>query len=76
MTPQRLALVLCVALAGCPAEEVTDPTEAPTETAFECDPVGADPVVGELLNAPLDDDVEVIEKVPQHPGDPGPDGLP
>jgi hypothetical protein len=43
---------------------------------YVCDPEGADPEMGELLNAPLEDDVEVIVKTPQHPGDPGPENLP
>lgn len=43
---------------------------------FTCDPVGANPEMGALLNAPLESDVEVIVKNPQHPGDPGPDNLP
>lgn len=43
---------------------------------YMCDPVGANPDVGALLNAPVDDDVEVIVKQPQHPGEPGPDNLP
>ena len=43
---------------------------------YECDPVGANPGQGALFNAPLADDVEVIEKEPQHPGDPGPTDLP
>ncbi len=47
-----------------------------TEGPAECDPVGATPEVGALLNAPLEADVEVIVKTPQHPGVPGPVGLP
>lgn len=43
---------------------------------FVCDPVGANPVVGELLNAPVASDVEVIVKEPQHVGNPGPENLP
>jgi hypothetical protein len=41
-----------------------------------CDPKGADPVMGMLLNAPVDSDVEVVVKKPQHPGTPGPLDLP
>ncbi len=41
-----------------------------------CDPVGPNPQVGALLNAPVADDVEVIVKTPQHPGPAGPDQLP
>jgi len=63
-------------MVGCPASD--DPTDSETDSgpAYECDPVGDNPAMGELLNAPLDDTVEVIQKTPQHPGDPGPDGLP
>jgi len=43
---------------------------------LECDPVGANPEMGALLNADLDSDVEIIVKDPQHPGDPGPLNLP
>ena len=43
---------------------------------FVCDPEGAFPAMGALLNAPVDSDVEVISKEPQHPGDPGPESLP
>ncbi len=43
---------------------------------YVCDPVGATPDQGELFNAPVDDDVEVIVKTPQHPGFPGPTDLP
>ncbi|MBL4634800.1 MAG: hypothetical protein JKY56_13080 [Kofleriaceae bacterium] len=46
------------------------------DVAFVCDPVGANPGVGALLNAPLDSDVEVVMKTPQHPGNPGPLDLP
>ncbi len=46
------------------------------DVAFVCDPVGANPGVGALLNAPLDSDVEVVVKTPQHPGNPGPLDLP
>jgi len=41
-----------------------------------CDPKGANPEMGALLNAPVDSDVEVIVKKPQHPGKPGPKDLP
>ncbi|MEN0067754.1 MAG: hypothetical protein AAGA48_36835 [Myxococcota bacterium] len=72
-------LILLGVAAGCPATDDVDPVET-SETGdqemYECDPVGADPQVGELLNAPLADDVEVIIKEPQHPGNPGPGNLP
>ncbi len=41
-----------------------------------CDPEGTDPVMGKLLNAAVDSDVEVVVKKPQHPGKPGPLDLP
>ena len=50
--------------------------EADASTEWMCDPVGSNPEMGALLNAPLANDVEVIEKTPQHPGHPGPDNLP
>jgi len=43
---------------------------------YVCDPVGANPAMGQLLNAPLGSDVQVIIKQPQHPGHPGPTNLP
>ena len=45
-------------------------------TEFVCDPMGANPAVGALLNAPLESGIEVIVKTPTHPGDPGPTNLP
>jgi hypothetical protein len=44
-------------------------------SSYVCDPATATPR-GMLLNAPLDPGVQVIQKTPTHPGDPGPDGLP
>jgi hypothetical protein len=71
----------CVAgIAACGGDD-----DAPTADAsvrddasagYVCDPEGANPEMGMLLNAPLDSDVEVINKTPQHPGDPGPKDLP
>jgi len=46
------------------------------DVAYVCDPKGANPAMGDLFNAPLASDVEVITKEPQHPGDPGPSNLP
>lgn len=46
------------------------------DVAYVCDPKGANPAMGDLFNAPLASDVEVITKEPQHPGDPGPNNLP
>ncbi len=43
---------------------------------YVCDPVGENPDHSALLNAPVEDDVEVIVKDPQHPGFPGPLDLP
>lgn len=77
--PRFLIGLVGLALCGCPATD-DDPTPTGGDTGmmveFECDPVGANPEVGALLNAPLDADVEVIMKDPQHPGDPGPENLP
>ena len=67
---------------ACPASSDDDPNADETDSGnddgsdYVCDPMGENPDVGELLNAPLEDDVEVIIKEPQHPGDPGPDNLP
>lgn len=49
----------------------------PLSSAFaqatgECDPNGPTPEMGALLNAPPKPGVEVIQKVPQHPGEIGP----
>ena len=41
-----------------------------------CDPIGANPAQGNLFNAPVEADVEVIDKPPTHPGEPGPTDLP
>lgn len=46
------------------------------DDGWECDPVGANPEMGMLLNEPLDPAVQVVQKVPQHPGNPGPLNLP
>ena len=70
--------VLSLSLLGCPAaqgDEETSETSGETGSPV-CDPQGANPEMGELLNAPLADDVEIIVKTPQHPGEPGPDNLP
>ena len=60
--------------ASCGDDDGVTTTDADTE--FTCDPMGDDPAMGALLNAPVDSDVTVIVKDPQHPGDPGPDNLP
>lgn len=41
-----------------------------------CDPVGAFPAQGTLLNAPLKTDVEVLVRATRHPGCAGPGSLP
>jgi hypothetical protein len=86
MHMKRINIIMCVVpcflaltLTGCP--EAGNAADADTGTGDEtggaaCDPVGANPEVGGLLNAPVADDVEVIVKVPQHPGLAGPDNLP
>lgn len=73
-----LALGLAAALTtGCPeSEPPEEDTQETDEGAAECDPVGEIPQVGELYNAPLEADVEVVVKTPQHPGAPGPRDLP
>ena len=68
-------------LAGCPAgddgnADTTGETGEGETEGFVCDPAGANPEMGALLNAPVADDVEVIVKDPQHPGQPGPENLP
>lgn len=74
-----ITCAMALALTGCPeggkAEDADTGTDDETGGAA-CDPVGANPEVGGLLNAPVADDVEVIVKVPQHPGLAGPDNLP
>jgi hypothetical protein len=83
---QFVKAALCTALlvaAGCGDDgggnssdaDVNDTIDASVEE-YTCDPVGANPAVGLLLNAPLDSSVEVIVKDPRHPGDPGPSNLP
>ena len=47
-----------------------------TPAAWSCDPVGANPAMGALLNEPVDSGVTVVNKTPNHPGDPGPLDLP
>ena len=74
---------LVVGLSACGDDAASDDDAAGTGTggggdgaAAMCDPVGATPEVGALLNAPVAADVEIIEKVPQHPGAAGPVDLP
>ena len=77
---QLLALTaLLMGATGCPSSSSSadgDETGGSDGGDYVCDPVGDNAAVGELLNAPLADDAEVIQKEPQHPGDPGPDNLP
>ena len=85
LRPLACALVACLAVAapGCDGggsdEETASATDGDTDDTPpgpECDPLAANVEVGELLNAPVEADVEIITKVPTHPGDPGPLNLP
>ncbi len=86
MTMTRTTLHACLlglalAIAGCDdsdPQETTGDTDSDTDDGGgeECDPVGAQPEQAALFNAPLEADVEVIQKVPTHPGAPGPTDLP
>ncbi len=72
-------LMLSLACGDDDADNVTndDDVSGMTEgVPADCDPVGAVPEVGALLNAPVEADVEVIIKTPRHPGPPGPENLP
>ena len=86
-TTQRLQYLLATALAsssmliacGDDGQSPDDADAGKTDdagTAFVCDPKGANSEVGDLLNAPLESDIEIIVKEAQHPGDPGPTDLP
>lgn len=55
---------------------VVEPNQPGDGTEFTCDPVGANPDLGEIVNTPLEEGVEVIVKTPTHPGNPGPENLP
>lgn len=71
-----LALVLA-SIPSCSDDSDDEKENIGTDAAeFECDPVGANKKMGKLLNAPVDDDVEIIVKKPKHPGSPGPLDLP
>ncbi|MFT4628297.1 MAG: hypothetical protein ACI8PZ_006992 [Myxococcota bacterium] len=81
LLPGLSGTVLAIASVGllisCGGKNGGDTSDsAPVTSDFVCDPVGADPVMGGLLNAPLEADVEVVWKEPQHPGAPGPADLP
>lgn len=72
---------LAIALLGACGDDgaVTDdngPGGSTGSSSAQCDPVGVEAEVGMLLNAPVEADVEVIIKQPQHPGAPGPENLP
>jgi len=60
------------------SQDTTEDTDGGTDDGGEqaCDPVGDQPEQAALFNAPLEPDVEVIQKVPTHPGAPGPSDLP
>ena len=60
---------------ACSDDEPTGTGQPDAGGTFVCDPALSTPR-GMLLNAPLDPTVQVINKTPRHPGDPGPDGLP
>ncbi len=78
-TQWSLALAgLVLTLTGCPPDgnPSSDDSDDGDSDGAVCDPMGADPQMGALLNAPVADDVEVIQKQPQHPGPAGPDDLP
>lgn len=61
--------------ANAPDAQMSD--AAPDATGgCVCDPVGAFPAQGTLLNAPLKTDVEVLVRAARHPGCAGPGSLP
>ena len=71
-----LALLGTALIGGCDGDD--DDTSTRRDggvSSYVCDPA-TDTPRGMLLNAPLDPEVQVIQKTPTHPGDPGPDGLP
>ena len=73
-------LGLALTMGGCDGTDPQDTgadTDGDTDDGGEaCDPVGAQPEQAALFNAPLEADVEVVQKVPTHPGAPGPLDLP
>jgi len=74
-----LAASLTLLFATCgddDGQSTIDASNIVDANGFVCDPVGANAEMGMLLNAPVDSDVEVIVKTPQHPGNPGPNNLP
>lgn len=74
-----LALSLGASTVACDGEDApadTDGGETDDGEGAQCDPVGQVPEMGMLLNAPLEADVETIQKTPTHPGAPGPTDLP
>ncbi len=71
----------CLSLAACGDEGGSEEADAAVNaadanTVFQCDPKGVNPEMGDLLNAELEQGVEVIVKEPVHPGNPGPIDLP
>ena len=80
-TLRFLIVAGALALAACDggsdgAADTDADTEGGSGGVDECDPVGAQPEQAALFNAPVEADVEVIQKAPTHPGEPGPDNLP
>ncbi|MBV1860420.1 MAG: hypothetical protein KUG77_18550 [Nannocystaceae bacterium] len=70
---------LALTMGGCDDSAPQDAGDTDAETDDDgdaCDPIGAQPEQAALFNAPLEADVEVIQKVPTHPGPPGPASLP
>lgn len=79
MTKSSIALAsaLLFLSISCGGDDDSPTTpRADASVAFVCDPVGSNAEMSALLNAELDQGVEVIEKTPTHPGDPGPLDLP
>lgn len=70
----------CLMLAAC-GDDNAATADASVDTPSDaegcvCDPVGAFPMQGTLLNATLTSDVQVITREPRHPGCAGPEDLP
>ncbi|TPV95144.1 MAG: hypothetical protein B7733_11545 [Myxococcales bacterium FL481] len=85
-TPPLFVVALALSATSC-GDDSDDPDEMGDDDdaagddddagGWVCDEVGAHPEMGALLNAPVDPaQVEIIVKVYQHPGNPGPLELP